>query len=1164
MSQNGINNVFQLLFIHDTDITDPLLFRTVSTYSSKIIEMRAFHYFTKLPASVYNSQYFKRILRSIDNKSLSEVITDDKIIDDLAAKDKAYLYENYNLTLIRSILELPLRITPFFTRIKKIRRDEYKNIKIGDVFEIDLEEHSALSSFYTRLHEENSFNKLISQLAIPISSMGLPRELSLKLSKSSIRTLIDFFSVPVSQISEITGFSQKEIRERKDELTYSDIVSFRVSQAHKIRASSLISEKQIFDLMANGISDIESLFYSADLLGISRILPIENYKKAKEILSGSIRFVGFLSFDEIRKLEFNDINSIIDFALLSKKDLFKITQNPIYKEFHVLDLISFDELLEKRVKAAISLSLCPSIEEDYLEKIKEIGINSIQDFISRMPEIRESHPHLVRLDIFREVQMYLSSVAYIGLPNVSVQKLIYSGVGDILSFITEDPSTISLILGISEKQVEKYIELAVPENLVKEVENKGALLSEFSGLSQGRRNSLLKTDKETVQDLYSARYQAYSLTNVSDVLISEFIESCNMSLYRISEIEPEQKAKLSKHGITRIIDLFCSNDTELKKALDGKLPKEFSSIRKGEFTLTKGIPLTMNEPLLDIIRELNIEPLNKKVEDMFGVVPEFLLQFTESERIEKDKNVAFLEQIISFLSLNILSLPTFNASTKLILWNRGIRHVIELLSTNMNTIDGIPFQIISEVRSYQKEFSLSRGMSEVFSPYIDDTLNLPAKKQAKFKNYGLTNVLLLVDFIPHPLFRFTENEQSILRIATSNMFKPITWLIPEISLKIPDINLMIQNGAINILSTFVLLADQEIPNDLGSISSKFSEQITKHLNTNILQLNAPEWALKLSDTKIITDAKTLKLLSKDNITYLDEFLTLESKILNNPNIVNEILPKLLSLKSLPISSVSDLSPSNIQTLKQSRINNVYEFLVVPAPLLSNILNATIEKINTIKSSIDLSSLEKTAKLTGLDLELFPELSQDARFILQRRGCVSLNQASKMDLDIIPLLAEDKQVLDNLIAMLFTPISLIGKILKLKKDEIDDLLKQHICTYADLLELPQKTWPVKIRKGLSDQISDPTYLIKNLQNLEKFGVPIEKLDLAKSVTNAFIESGTVTVDHLYYLPIEYVSARSKVKQPILDDIKKKLSFNINFLQDLSHTTLDSCYLNESFT
>jgi len=1164
MNQNGIEYVYQLLFIHDADISDPLLFRTVSTYSSKIIEMRAFHYFAKLPAFVYNSNYFKKILKDTDNKSLSDVITDERIFKDLAAKDKQYLYENYNLTLIRSILELPLRITPFFTRIKKIRREEYKNTKIGDVFDIDLEEHSALSSFHSRLYEENSFNKLISQLAIPISSMGLPRDLALKLSRSSIGTLIDFYSTPEKQVSEISGFSQKNIREIKDGLTYSNIVSFRVSQAHKIKPSSLVSEKQIFDLMGQSISDIESLFYTAELFGISRSLPLENYKKVKEILSGSIRFVGFLSFDEIRKLEYHDINSIIDFALLSKNDLFTITQNPIYKEFHVLDLISFDELSEKRIQAAIPLSLCPSIEEDYLEKIKEIGINSIQDFISRMPEIRESHPHLVKLDIFREVQMYLSSVAYIGLPNKSVQKLIYSGVGDILSFINEDPSTISLILGISEKQVEKYIELAVPSNLVKEVDNKGVLLTEFSGLSKGRRNSLLKSGRETVQDLFGSHYQAYSISNVSDVLMSEFIESCNMSLYRIEEIEPEIKAKLSKSGLTRIIDLFCSTDSELKKALDGKLPKEFKQIRKGQFTLTKGISLGLNEPLQDIIRELNIEPSNKKVEDMFGFVPEFLLQFTESERIEKDKNLAFLEQIVSFLSLNILSLKSFNTNTKLILWNRGIRHVIELLSTNMNTIDGIPFQVISEVRTFQKGFNLSRSMSETFSPYIDDVLNLPAKKQAKFQNYGLTNALLLVDFIPHPIFSFSASEQSILRIVSGNMFKPITWLSSNISFKIEDINSLIQSRAINILSALLLLSNKGDNGVLETLASKYYKSISAYLNSSILQFSAPEWALQLSDTKIITDTNSLKLLKKENISYLDEFLTLESKFLNNPALVTEILPKLLSLKSLPISSISDLSPGNIQKLKRSRINNVYEFLVIPAPLLSNLLSISVENINAIKSSIDLSSLEKTAKLTGLDLELFPELSRDARIILQRRGCVSLNQASKMDLDIVPLLSEDKLILQNLIAMLFTPTTLIGKILKLTKNEIDELLNQDVCTYADLLEMPQKTWPAKIRKSLSDKDSDPTYLIKNLQNLEKFGVPVEKLDLAKSVTTALVDAGIVTIDHLYYLPIAYVSARSKVKQPILEDIKEKLSYNVNFLQDISHATLSTCYSKESFT
>ena len=141
---------------------------------------------------------------------------------------------------------------------------------------------------------------------------------------------------------------------------------------------------------------------------------------------------------------FYKVNSVIDLALLNKKELFHITQNPIYKEFHALDILSLDELANKRVEAAIPLSLLPSIEEDYLEKIVQLGINSIQDFNSRMTELRESHPHLVKLDIFREVQQYLSSVTFIGLTNQQVQKLVYSGVGDILSFITEDIATISL------------------------------------------------------------------------------------------------------------------------------------------------------------------------------------------------------------------------------------------------------------------------------------------------------------------------------------------------------------------------------------------------------------------------------------------------------------------------------------------------------------------------------------------------------------------------------------------------------------------------------------------------------------------------------------------------------------------------------------------------
>ncbi len=1151
LEQNNIDYVYQLLFIPDADLTDPVLFRVVSTYSSKIIIMQAFHYFANLPATVYNSSYFKKVVQDIENKTLFDVITDNKVIKDLMGKDQQYLTENYNLTLIRSILELPLRITPFFTRIRKARREEYKNVIIGDVFEIDFEEHSALQPFYSRLLENDSLDRLIMELAIPIASMGLPRKIALKLSKSSVNTLIDFFSIPVKQISEITGNSQKEIREIKEALTYSDIVAFRLSQAHIVRPSKFLSEKKIEELKDIGISDIESLFYSASIMGISEVLSIEEYKKAKELLSGSIRFIGFLSYDELKRLEFHEINSVIDLALVNKDELQQITQNPIYQEFHALDLISFDELAERRISSAIPLSVCPSIEEDYLEKLNDIGINSIQDFISRMEEIRESRPALVKLDIFREVQLYRASVAFIGLDNNQVRKLIYSGVGDILSFITEDISTIALLLKMSEKKVQRFLDRITPENLMKEVKRKGIKLEEFSVLSKGKINSLLRTGKEYVQDLYSLNYQAYPSISVSGDYMRDFLNACHISVYRIKELSSEDKLRLIGEGILRLIDLFNSSDKDLKSAFEGSVPKEVNKIRKGAFTLSKGAQLKLNEPIILLLKSLEFDPTKKAAEDLFGFIPEALMQLTESDKIVKTSSIAFIEQLVSFLCLNVLSIPGISIPTKSVLWNKGIKHVIELLSLNLTELTGVSKETTSEIRIFQREFDLSKKMSETFSQFIDHSLSFPNKAERQFMKYGLSSALLITDFIPHPVFELDDVEKSIIRIATSNMFKPISWLTSDLSLSVKQLISLAQLGGINIISGLLLLSQNE---QYQSLYSK----ITEFLNSNIIQFSPPDWAIKLEDTKIITDPSVLKKLKDEKIIYLDELLSLDSKIVENESLLADVYSLILSLKSLPLSSVENLTAKQIDMLKSHGIKNLYQFLLVPTPLLSTITKIPEEKITRNKTTQDIKLLEQSVKQTGMDLSLFPEISQDTRKTLADYGCVSLVQASKLNLDLLPLSNEERNKIVKLTSYLLTPITLIGKSLKLKDTEIKDLLSNGIITYTNLLEMPTKNWSSSLHKLLDNQKEDPNYLVKLLKNIKKQGIGLEKLTLAAKLTTPLLQIGVSTIEHLYFIPIEYIVKNTRLKSSDINALRDKLSYNISYLSTITQESIDFCY------
>ncbi|MFW9852864.1 MAG: hypothetical protein ACFFDS_07975, partial [Candidatus Thorarchaeota archaeon] len=335
-------------------------------------------------------------------------------------------------------------------------------------------------------------------------------------------------------------------------------------------------------------------------------------------------------------------------------------------------------------------------------------------------------------------------------------------------------------------------------------------------------------------------------------------------------------------------------------------------------------------------------------------------------------------------------------------------------------------------------------------------------------------------------------------------------------------------------------------------------KIVEVLNKTIIQIAPPEWALKLSDVKIVSEPKLVKKLKDEKIIYLDELLSLDSKIVEKRDLLADVCPILLSLKSIPLSYLGNLTTKQLEKLNNNGIRNLYQFLLIPTPLLAKLINVTEDKINTIKTTIDIKSLEENVKLMGLDLSLFPEISKETKKILSEYGCVSLVQASELNLDLISIPIEEKKNLVKLISILLTPITLIGKSLKLKDTEIKELLNSKVTTYNDLLAIPQKNWPASINKLISKQKEEPEYLVNNLKKIDKFGISIESLGLAKKTSTSLLQVGISTVEHLFFVPVDYIITNSNIKGTEVDEYRNQLSNNISYLSSITKESLDYCY------
>ncbi|MHA1874446.1 MAG: hypothetical protein ACTSVB_10050 [Candidatus Heimdallarchaeaceae archaeon] len=1170
-NQNQISHLYHLLFILDNDLTDRTLFRTVSDYSSKLIDMRAYHYFDFLSATAYNKDFFSSILDDIEELSLLDVISSTDLIKTLSEFERQLAFEKCNITLIRSVFELPLGITPFLNFLSEETRNDYSTVTLGSLFELEFEESSPLLEIKNKLREENSLDKLIGDLSIPISSLNLDANLALPLSRSSITTLIDFYSTPTKKLSEISNETQKRINAIKENLSYGEIVELHRTRSHPIMPSSLITESESSKLQEIGISDIETLYYAGVRMGASSILKKEKYKEFKELLSGSITFLSFLSFEEIKKLELHDIHSVIDLSLFEKGQLSQILNNPIYNEFHIFDLLSLDELKEKRLSFAIPLENCPSITDEYVEKLHELGIYSIQDFISRMSEIRKSYPYLVNMNVFKEAKLYLSSVFFLDLELEQMLKLVYSGVGDILTFLTEDITTISLILDIPEAEIIKIKENVSVKKIQKEVTEKGVKLESLTLLSKRNLMTLQKLNKETVQDLYSLSYQIKSFSDEFKENIDVFLSLCNSSIFRISNLSRFIKRTLAKNRILRVIDLFTVREKDLKSILNF-IPEELKEKRKGNISLSSGIPiLEEDKELMSALTDFKFNLSKASFEDIFGLVPEYLLIFSESEKIEKASSIAKLEEFIYGLSLNIFSIPEISLDVKLDLWKNEVKNIIELLTLSSEEKRSIPSNARTEIIRFVKEFSKEKLVNLIPKDHLDilsnknDILNIKTS----------LDVINLLDLLPQPFVIGSQILFNNSESLTNKVKYPIIWLdnFSQIE-QLEFLRKLIKEDKKLILDLLLLPPE------------KINTEIAECLVSSLSDFQIPKWAIKLHDVKFLTKKQKLAL-KKIKIDYLDQLLCLQDYSLEDKNIAT--IKKTLSLfGSTPTSFLNSLSLQQNSILLDNKINTILEFLSIPTSSLSQLFGIEFKEINTIKSQINKQDIISELKIYGIDLDLLPSLTEEE---ITREGKLplikkreakegtslktikkpeistikhlneneiySLIQLFYQDVNQIKISKEEKEKLIVNFPVLFTPIKTIERIFGISIKNVESSLKNKN-TYYDYLHIPIYLWESYLPE-LNKMIKENNSLfIRNLSSLQFSTLEIANLKLNKSLVQKLYNLGVFSIEYLYYFPEEFFSNLPDSYLEEIRNIRMKLCRNINNLPILTLSTIEYCY------
>ncbi len=1184
-NNHGIASLYELLFILDADLTDKPLFRAVSDYASKLVDMSAFHYFDFVTVKAYNSSYFLSKIDVTENLTLLDAITNEKIINDLTLTPREMVFEKCNLSLIRSILEFPITKTSFVSLIPDENRKDFSDLKIGSLFDIESEENTVLQVIRKEMFKENIFDKLIKELSIPISSLGLPYELSLPLTRASITTLIDFYATPIKRLSEISGQTQKGIKEIKDSLSYIEIMEYHNKNSHPIQESSLIAKEQITELTKEGIKDIESLYYAGSHLGISKIISGQTYRNVREILSGSISFIGFLSFDEIKKLELNNIKSIIDLSLLPKEKIAQILGNLIYNEFHILDLISLDEIKEKREIFAISLSTCPSITPEYKEKLKELGINSIQDFISRMDEIRKSHPYLVNINVFTEAKLFLSSIVFLDLPLRKKMRLLYSGIGDILTFLTEDDTTISLILKMPEEQISKIKSEITISKLKTKVEKNGLIIEEIELLSKRYLSILQSINRKYAQDYYSLFYQMRSGSAQLENAINYFLTLCNSSIYRINELSTELKRKLASIGILRVIDLLSISVDEIKDEFSNGL-EAIDLIKKGKFSISKGRELTDEEK--STFTDLNVYGLDVNkltIEDTYSFVPEYLLTFSEGEKLVKTPVIAKIEAIILKLSLNVYNIDNFTLKTIRELHSKSIYNIADILSLSTNDKKALSSSVRKEVNDFVSNFTIESCIKEV-PQFVYKILNENTTTQA-FSD--INEIIQCATIIPHVFLNFSSQYIDLFRRIEENIQKPVTWLnFFENRENFVLLKELMENNLVNIMDIVGLIFKKSF--DDYDIKIKDDQIITlqNEIVNKITGFAVPSWALEIANMKIFSknEKQTIK---RKNIKYFSELIVAVSKgfINEKESGYNFIKP---NLQMLTLSFVGYFNKEDMKKLEESGIENLYDLIVAPSPFIASIIsNKKIELITEIKQNINIKEILKTIEPLGIKLKLLAQILNTELPILSNvpspstkdktahamkikqenpklttvdklttNGVNTLLQLFHSDLSEMQLDKDTQKEISQTMTLLFTPITSIAKYFDIDIKIAYELVNKNIKTYYDLIQTPVSQWKDSFHTMLELIENDEKEYIQKLILSNTTSLDVGVLGLGRTLTQYIYNLGILTVEQLYYSPKELFNSLPASYYSDIMQVREKLGKTVAILPALKFESVFSCY------
>jgi hypothetical protein len=498
-------------------------------------------------------------------------------------------------------------------------------------------------------------------------------------------------------------------------------------------------------------------------------------------------------------------------------------------------------------------------------------------------------------------------------------------------------------------------------------------------------------------------------------------------------IEPQIEDALKENNIRTIYDFLTADVQKLSK-IRGLTPSQIERIKTNIGTPLnilsfKGVPF--NDEMLQTLKSLEVF----SIEDFYFSKSKLLKALDASDKKK-------IEPIYDALDAHIGTLPRVVPQTKILLSQFGINTIIEFLIWPKNELEQLGISS-KEIDSLKRTIDISEILESTQKGTPLNYLALDSKTLKELEKRGI-RTLEDAYFIQRAPLEQSQIDFNISSKIQETLNTPITML-PSLKAHLEITEKLLKNGITTII--LFVLSPLDSLQEITNINENDLTQLKKDIQIDPLKIRQEKKRRGTSvPLGIGFDNKELKALEQAGIFTIDELFIL-TKEQFTPHIPWDKINRVKEILESPVMIMENVPVHAIRKLVQNGVSTIFQFLYWSNEKLAQVTGLDVEQITQFKKELRIKK--------GIPIDSLSQLDSSVRRILSEIDIDTLEEVVVATKEMYELPSDTWRIIQNIKAVLNSPVSLISKLYAKSSKTIAPLVQRGVRSILAFLYWPDE-------------------------------------------------------------------------------------------------------------